>query len=70
MYGLNIEGMTCESCKRAISTAIGLAASGTPFEIDLTQQQVRFNALSAEQVTLVRNAIRDAGYGILSTASR
>ncbi|WP_341910464.1 heavy metal-associated domain-containing protein [Ferrovibrio terrae] len=70
MYVLSIEGMTCEACKRAISTAIGLAAPGIPFEVDLARNQVRFNALPTTAQATVRNAIRDAGYGILETGSR
>jgi copper chaperone CopZ len=65
-----IEGMSCEACKRAISNAIGLAAPGIPFEVDLDRKQVRFNILPADQFARVRNAIRDAGYGIVETASR
>ncbi|MCW0236481.1 MAG: heavy-metal-associated domain-containing protein [Ferrovibrio sp.] len=70
MYVLSIEGMSCEACKRAISNAISLAVPGTAFEVDLARKQVRFNTLPADQFALIRNAIRDAGYGILETGSR
>jgi len=67
MHILQIEGMTCEACKRAISNAIGLAAPGIAFEVDLPRRQVRFRDLPAEKQALVRNAIRDAGYGIVDS---
>lgn len=67
MHILQIEGMTCEACKRAISNAIGLAAPGLAFEVDLRRHQVRFRDLPADRQVLVRNAIRDAGYGILES---
>jgi copper chaperone CopZ len=70
MHVLSIEGMTCEACKRAISNAIGLAAPGVPFQVDLARNEVRFNTLPTEQFARVRNAIRDAGYGILETTTR
>ncbi|MEK9968281.1 MAG: heavy metal-associated domain-containing protein [Ferrovibrio sp.] len=64
---LMIEGMSCEACKRAISSAINLAAPGTAFEVDLERKQVRFNDLPPDRFSLVRNAIREAGYGIIET---
>lgn len=64
MIVLKIEGMTCEGCKRAIGNAIGHAAPGVKFEVDLRRRQVRINHLSADLLALVRNAIREAGYGI------
>lgn len=67
MHILQIEGMTCDACKRAISNAIGLAAPGIAFEVDLPHRQVRFRDLPAEKQALVRNAIRDAGYGIVDS---
>jgi len=70
VHVLMIEGMTCDACKRAISNAIGLAAPGLPFEVDLDRQQVRFNDLPADRFALVRNAIREAGYGIVETGGR
>jgi copper chaperone CopZ len=67
MHILQIEGMTCDACKRAISNAISLAAPGIAFEVDLPRRQVRFRNLPAEKQALVRNAIRDAGYGIVDS---
>lgn len=68
MHILQIEGMTCDACKRAISNAIGLAAPGVAFEVDLSRRQVRFRGdLPVEKQALVRNAIRDAGYGIVDS---
>jgi copper chaperone CopZ len=62
-----IEGMSCDACKRAIGNAIGLAAPGVVFEVDLEHLQVRFNDLPVDQVALIRNAIQEAGYGIVET---
>lgn len=70
MHILQIEGMTCEACKRAISHAISHAAPGLAFEVDLRRKQVRFKDLPASQQAAVRNAIRDAGYGILDSDRR
>ena len=70
MHILQIEGMTCEGCKRAISSAISNAVPGLPFEIDLRRNQVRFRASTPEQQAVVRNAIRAAGYGILESAQK
>lgn len=67
MHILQIEGMTCDACKRAISNAISLAAPGMTFEVDLRRHQVRFKDLPADRQAVVRNAIRDAGYGILDS---
>jgi len=67
MHILQIEGMTCDACKRAISNAIGLAAPGVAFEVDLPRRQVRFRNLPVDKQALVRNAIRDAGYGIVDS---
>lgn len=67
MHILLIEGMTCEACKRAISNAISNAVPGMTFEIDLRRKQVRYRNATAEQQVAVRNAIRDAGYGILES---
>jgi copper chaperone CopZ len=67
MHILQIEGMTCDACKRAISNAISLAAPGIAFEVDLRRRQVRFRDLPAEKQALVRNAVRDAGYGIVDS---
>lgn len=67
MLILNIEGMTCEACKRAISNAISNAAPGLAFEVDLARKQVRFRELPPERQAVVRNAVRDAGFGILDS---
>jgi copper chaperone CopZ len=67
MHVLNIEGMSCEACKRAISNAISNALPGLVFEVDLPGKQVRVNDLPADRLAALRNAIRDAGYGILDT---
>lgn len=68
MHILQIEGMTCESCKRSISNAISNAAPGIAFEVDLRRNQVRFRIANSEQQASIRNAIRAAGFGILETA--
>ena len=70
MHILQIEGMTCEGCKRAISNAISNAAPGLAFEIDLRRNQVRFRASTPDQEADIRNAIRAAGYGILESAKK
>ncbi|MFC3677383.1 heavy-metal-associated domain-containing protein [Ferrovibrio xuzhouensis] len=67
MHVMNIEGMTCEGCKRAISNAISLAAPGTTFEVDLRRKQVRVGNLPPDRLAVIRNAIRDAGYSILDS---
>ncbi|HEX6959715.1 MAG TPA: heavy-metal-associated domain-containing protein [Ferrovibrio sp.] len=67
MLILNIEGMTCDACKRTISNAISAAAPGMAFEVDLARKQVRFNDLPPDRQATVRNAIRDAGFGILDS---
>ncbi len=67
MHILAIEGMTCDGCKRAISNAISNAVPGMAFEVDLRRKQVRYRTATAAQQAAVRNAIRDAGYGILES---
>ena len=67
MHILSIEGMTCEACKRAISNAISNAVPGMAFEVDLRRNQVRYRDASPNEQAAVRNAIRDAGYGILES---
>lgn len=67
MHILTIEGMSCDACKRAISNAISNAAPGLAFEVDLPRKQVRFRDLPTDRQSVVRNAIRDAGYGILDS---
>lgn len=67
MHVINVEGMTCEGCKRAISNAISHAAPGTTFEVDLNRKQVRVRDLPADRLAAIRNAIRDAGYAILDS---
>ena len=67
MHILSIEGMTCDACKRAISNAISNAVPGMAFEVDLKRKQVRYRNATTEQQVAVRNAIRDAGYGILES---
>lgn len=67
MYVLSIEGMTCDACKRAISNAISHALPGLAFEVDLPRKQVRVKDLRADRQAVLRNAIRDAGYGILDS---
>ena len=42
MHILQIEGMTCDACKRAISNAISNAVPGMAFEVDLRRKQVRY----------------------------
>lgn len=67
MHILTIEGMTCDACKRAISNAISNALPGLVFEVDLRRKQVRCKNLPADKQAVLRNAIRDAGYGILES---
>ena len=67
MHVMNVEGMTCDGCKRAISNAISHAVPGTPFEVDLKRKQVRVGNLPPDRLAMVRNAIRDAGYSILDS---
>jgi copper chaperone CopZ len=67
MHVMNVEGMTCEGCKQAISNAISHAVPGIRFEVDLARKQVRVGDLPADRLALVRNAIRDAGYSILDS---
>ena len=70
MHILQIEGMTCDACKRAISNAISNAVPGMAFEVDLRRKQVRYRNASSSQQAAVRNAIRDAGYGILESGRK
>jgi len=67
MHILDIEGMTCDACKRAISNAISHASPGTTFEVDLRRHQVRLGNLPPDRLAIVRNAIREAGYAILDS---
>lgn len=68
MHILLIEGMTDEASKRIISNAISNAVPGMTFEVDLRRKQVRYRNASPSQQAAVRNAVRDAGYGILESS--
>lgn len=57
---LNVEGMTCAHCERAIKQAVA-ALSGTA-EVDLAAGTVEVTGI--DDIAAVRRAIEEAGYTV------
>lgn len=57
-----VTGMTCQGCASAVTRAIKRAVPGAEVSVDLAAGRVSVGAAATD--TLVRRAIRDAGYGL------
>ena len=60
MMSFQVEGMSCDHCRRAVTAAIRSVAPGAPVEVDLDSGRVRV-AATADRAAIAA-AIRNAGY--------
>lgn len=63
---LNVEGMTCAHCERAVQNAV--AALGGTAEVDLAAGTVQVGG--TDDVAAVRRAIEEAGYKVTDAPAR
>jgi len=59
-----VPGMTCEHCKRAVSTELGALAGVREVDVDLDAKLVRVSGEGLDDAAL-RAAIAEAGYEAL-----
>lgn len=66
-YGvqLRIDGMTCSNCVRRVENAIN-RLDGTWAKVDLSSRQATVWCKSPPDQQLLREAVRDVGYTVLS----
>jgi copper chaperone len=67
MYELQVEGMSCDHCVNAIRRSVRDVDAAAKVEVDLTQQKLRID--STAPLDDVKEAIVDAGYPVLNSAS-
>jgi copper chaperone len=59
---LNVVGMTCDHCARAVSTEIGSIPGVDKVHVDLPTGQVRITADRTLSTSELREAVEEAGY--------
>jgi copper chaperone CopZ len=59
-----VPGMTCDHCKKAVSTELGSVSGVTEVGVDLKTKLVRVSGESLDDAVL-RAAIQEAGYEAL-----
>ena len=64
---LNVEGMSCEHCVKAVTTAVGALPSVTGVTVDLSAKSVTLEH-DPEKATIenIIAAIEDQGYDVIS----
>ena len=62
MYEMQVEGMTCDHCIRAVTKAVTEVDSGAKIDVDLAAHKVRVD--SKASIHDVRSAIAEAGYEV------
>ncbi len=58
---LRVNGMTCQGCVRAITTAIGKAVPAAEVEVSLPENNVR---IAQGDVAAIAAAVRAAGFDV------
>ena len=59
---LDVVGMTCDHCARAVSAEVGALAGVNEVHVDLPTGQVRITADRDLSTTELREAVEEAGY--------
>jgi copper chaperone CopZ len=59
-----VPGMTCDHCKKAVSTELGSVAGVAEVDVDLKTKLVRVSGAGLDDAVL-RAAIQEAGYEAL-----
>lgn len=58
----DVEGMTCDHCVAAVSSAIAALPGVSDVDVDLSAGTVTVTSASALELAAVRAAVDDAGY--------
>jgi copper ion binding protein len=61
---LNVQGMTCDHCARAVQNEIGRIAGVTGVEVDLATGAVTISSGGPIDARLLVTAVEDAGYEV------
>jgi len=59
---LDVVGMTCDHCARAVSAEVGALAGVSEVHVDLSAGQVRITTDRILSTTDLREAVEEAGY--------
>ena len=59
---LDVVGMTCDHCARAVSTEVGALAGVSDVHVDVPTGQVRITADRTLSTDELREAVEEAGY--------
>lgn len=59
---LDVVGMTCDHCARAVTSEVGAVHGVTDVHVDVDAGQVRVTADQAVPVATLRSAVEEAGY--------
>ncbi len=68
MIELNVEGMTCQHCVRAVTGAVRSVRPGADVVVDLDSGTVRIPAADQADAAKIEAAIVEEGYTIRPTA--
>ncbi|NKD76539.1 heavy-metal-associated domain-containing protein [Haematospirillum sp. H1815] len=61
---IKISGMTCTGCVRTVEKAVMSIPGVTSARVDLSRQEVTFEAEEALQLSAVQKAVEQAGFDI------
>ena len=62
---LNVEGMSCDHCVKAVNSALSAIAGVTDIAVSLKEKKVSFSFDPAQaSLDVIKTAIIDAGYEI------
>jgi copper chaperone CopZ len=64
-----INGMSCDHCKKAVEKALN-AISGVEAEVDLKQKTAVIKLKTAVDDQVLKNAVSEAGYEVVSISDR
>ncbi len=67
MIELNVEGMTCQHCVRAVTEAVRTVHPGAEDAVDLETGKVRIPAAAAQEQPALVAAIEEEGYKVTSS---
>lgn len=65
---LKVKGMSCQHCVMSIKKALNQLEGIRNIEVDLQEQEVRFDNTKSIPSDRIRKAITDAGYEVVSNS--
>jgi copper chaperone len=67
MYELQVEGMSCGHCVRAVTQSVQAIDASAKVDVDLEQQKVR--VATSAPLDEIKSAVIEAGYPVLASSA-